>query len=514
MFELLLSLVPIFAVALIFLLTRKTFYALIAGCLVGSIVIAGTDFSLVFELLFYKFLAASEINNLFSVKFFSSSRLLLMFFIFFTNILIAMIHESGLFYGYYNFLRTKVNSKKGAELSSLILGLILFVDDYLSVMTNAKISSMFCSKFAISRMKIAFLVGTLAAPLCTLIPISSWSAEILSTISGSIDTNSLFGMDAFLVYAKSIPFVLFSLCLAASGFFVVLFNSTFGVLKKEESVVCEVKNDNIDELVYGKVNLFQFLIPVFLLISSVVALMAYFGGYPAVGLFASLQKNPFPEKALFFGTLVSVLFSTIYLFSIKMVSVSGVIEAVKIGFFETKDILFLLTFSNMFGRFLSEIGTGRILASAALPYLSPAVFLVAIFILTAMLAFLLGSAWATISIMIPVALPMYSLFDANPEHMLVVIIGAILSAVIFGSGLSPVSELVMMNSRSSKVSHEDFLRVQFDYLFPIGVLSACSFFAINYFLLSGRTLLFCWLIGVAPLIIFSNLYFFFRSRIA
>ncbi len=477
---------------------RRTGLSLLFGS--ASAALICTEFKIIDAALlcWTKFLETTHLNYLLSWQLFlSSDRLPLLLFIVCINLFISLVHKSGVVYGYYNFLSTRLTGKTSAELSCLILGSLLFIDDYLNVMTNGRVSVMLCQKFKIPRLKISFLITCLAAPLCSLIPISSWAAEIIGTISGAIEKTKFQAYEPFYLLASAAPCIFYSIILIIMAFLIVIQRLSFGKILFEEKIV--EKSDVSDEAPshIWKFNIFHFIVPVVGMIFLIIMAMMFFGGYTTStwSMIESLRSNPSPGKALFLGTLTTVIMMIATFLPSKVFKPYQLIEALKEGLSDSKDIIFLIVISNCFGKLISQVGTGQILAEIFLPTVSFHILPTVIFLVSALIAFLLGSSWATMAIIFPTTLPIVDLMtqSLNPTatyNLLLLTIGAILSGVIFGSSFSPVSDLLIMSSKSCKVSHDQYLRVQLEYLPLIGLGAICSF-VISGFLLNSSFLSNC-----------------------
>lgn len=492
-------LLPIAVTVTVFLLLRQTFVALIAGAATAAFILSNFAPVSAIYILGSTFLGATQIASLFSVeKFLEADRLPLLIFIVFLNVIISIIYKSGVVMGYYNFLSKKLKTQRGAEFSTLALGTLLFIDDYLSIMTNTKVSSMLSSKFKIPRVKICLLAGLLAAPFCSIVPISTWAADIVATIAGSLGKNGLDGMDAFFVMTSSAPFAYFSLLMICASVIIVARRHSFGVVRVRELELARNSGaDNDDdegvERIKGsiKMTLMHFLVPIFTMIVSIITSILWFGGYFSVsglGLLQAFKNNSNPPLALLVGTLVSFVLITGSFFSQKLLNRKKLQEATLEGVVESGFIIMLLVCSATFARLIQVLGTGELISSMSTPFLSLSLLPASTFLVTAFLAFLLGSSWATMSLSIATTIPMvqnFALETANLDllqPLIFLCLGAVISGAVFGSGLSPISDLLNMASKSANVTISDYLQAQVYYTLPIGVAALVSFIVAGSFI--------------------------------
>lgn len=505
MIEIIISLIPIFIAIGSFIKLHRTWLALMLGSVSAAIICTNFNFSQTVILLSKSFLGITHLDHLSSwTKFLESDRLPLLLFIVCINLFISLIHKSGIVYGYYNFLSSKLTGKISAEISCLGLGMLLFIDDYLNVMTNGRVSSMLCHKFKVPRIKIGFLVTCLAAPLCSLIPISSWAANIISIISSATEKTSFKEQESFFLLVQATPFMFYSLILIASAFFIVFAQISFGKIKQAELKVESTTSTIIDPIPdhVWKFNIFHFVIPVVGLLLIIITSMLFFGGYLSStnSMIAALRSNESPGKSLLAGTLITVLSMIIFLLPNKLLRPSQLLEVLKEGLLESKDILTLIIVSNVFGKLISNLGTGHLLAKACLSLISIQTLSTSFFLVSAIVAFFLGSSWAAMAIIFPTTLPMldsliFQMPPASIHTLLVTCIGAILSGIIFGSSFSPASDLLLMTSKSCKISLDDYLRVQMEYL-PIIATGPIVSFLISGYLINTNIGL-NWLISIS-----------------
>src|SRR5262249_44330539 len=151
--------------------------------------------------------------------------------------IISLISATGGINAYGRFIRPYIHNARNAESASLILSLLLFIDDYLSNLTTGSVMRPITDQFRIPRVKLAFLVNSMEAPITILSPVSSWVAEIVTQLSNSgINTTpqSLISANPFSVYLDLIPFIFYSFILIASVIFIVRRSISFGLMKQQE----------------------------------------------------------------------------------------------------------------------------------------------------------------------------------------------------------------------------------------------------------------------------------------
>ena len=488
---------PAITLALIFL-TRRTISSIVAGMLTAGLIVTGGSPLQAIKLCFFKVMQTSQLHGLVlwqeGAEF---DKLFLLSFILILSFLISLLTKSGVASSYAGVLGEKIKTKKGAETFSIGLSLLLFIDDYLNSMTTSKISSLITDRLKVSRLKLSFLITAFAAPLCSLAPISSWGAAIVSFIAtGGISDRAggLIAVDPFLTFCGAVPFVFFSLLLVFTTIWMTRKGLSFGQIRLHEQIADSTNN------LFGKAekvtekkeveeknqhSLFFFLGPVLTLIFSVVIGLLSTGGFWLFGgkkTFMQSLTNTNPELALVSSAALVFLFWVLVFVFAKKIKVQDVFEVLVDGFNEIKDIILLLLMAWTLAEFLKDdLQTGVYVASSMMPVVGVKSFPAVVFALASVISFSVGSSWATMSIMFPMVVPMtVTLLQSNPQIGLSMVpvflsIGAILSGVIFGSSLSPTSDLILMTSKNTGVRHTDYLAAQFEYLWPLGLGSFVAF---------------------------------------
>jgi len=397
-------------------------------------------------------------------------------------------------------MKKRLKNSKAAEQGSLFLSLILFADDYLSSITVSSVMPLLTDAFKVPRIKLAFLVTAMAGPLCTLIPISSWGAPILGFISqGGVNTHSSAAQifaDPFLTYAKSIPFIFHSIFIVVAAFMIIKMNISYGVIGKHEQIAKSgdlfggniPKNHNSSALHEdGKVHsLFSFLTPLAVLIFGIFVSILYTGNSSILGginNIASSFRNANMYLSLMIGGFLSLLAaSSLYLFSSKMTP-KELLNGCWSGIKEMAPSIMVLILAWSFADILkTELHTGEYIARGFMKTLRLELVPFAIFILSAIMAFSVGSSWATMAVAFPIAIPMVPALlkltvpvAIGSAQIIYPVIGAVLSGAIFGSSLSPIADLLIITSKNTGVNHFEYIKAQAQYLAPVGFVSAVSF---------------------------------------
>ena len=492
-----LSVVPPLLVLGLGIATHRIVTSLIIGLGLAALIAACGDPINAIALLAHKAWATADINAFSSWATISDSQTILIFlFLINLGIIVAILDHTGCAQAYATMIRKKLKNASQVEQASLLLSLVLFLDDYFSTLTVGSIMRPITDKFRIPPVKLAFLIDSMAAPMAVLMPISSWVAVIMGQIqragiSETITPTTTIVGDPFLTYLSLLPYMFYSFILMVSAWFIVLRRISFGPMRSHELKAHEAA-DSIEfqntKLPASAANatLFDFVAPiaVFMVITLIALLVS--GGYSLFGgpngLIDALRTAK-AAYALALGSVISLAVSIAYLRWRSLLELRIVPSLLLKGaelMAPAMLILFLCwTFGNMLNQ---ELNTGTYIAGLlahTVPLWSvPALF----FVVSSITSFAMGSSWGTIGIIIPIAVPMLLRLaqleipaDIATVPCLFPMLGAILSGAVLGDHVSPISDTTIMSSASTGSYHLDHVYTQLIYVLPvfIGTFTAC-----------------------------------------
>ncbi|MCK4517298.1 hypothetical protein KAT92_00845, partial [Candidatus Babeliales bacterium] len=476
--------VPPILVLLLSMTTHRIILSLFAG--LASATLIFHDFAIIpaIKTTFFRLWEIIQLDHFLSWDaFWKSSNLFIYLFLLFLGIIIVLIRQSGGTQAYARFIYPKLKDKKAAETSSLILSLILFMDEYLNILTVGSIMHPLTDRFKIPRAKLAFLVNAMAASLCIIVPISSWGAFILlqldnSGISPAPGPGALILATPLNIFVQAIPFAFYSLIIIASLFFIVRKKISFGPMRTQELIAEKTGNlygGKMPKMTPHKVSkenasLLDFLFPLILLVSSV--------------LISLVATNFVAERALFIGGSITLTASIIFYLIRKSITFKQLINIFAQGVELMAPSLIVITLAWTFGSILTnDLMTGQFLASKMTGMISIPLFPLLFFVVTTLTTLAIGSAWGSMAIMFPIAIPMLvTLHQASPPILLTDIpsvlptIAAILTGAVAGIHFSPISDVVIMAATSTGAHHIDHIKTQQIYILPVFFASCVSFF--------------------------------------
>jgi len=521
---------PIIVLSFAFL-THRIISAITLGILSATLI--ATDFSIIkaMTMAITYVWQTSELQNMASWDlFFASNSLMMILFSFILGIFTVLLGNTGGACAYRKFVSKRIETKKDAEKASLVLSFFFFLDDYFSSLTVGSVMYPLTDKFKIARAKLAFLVNSIAAPLCVMFPISTWGAIVLlnlqkSGISNILNCNVAIHADPFFLYLGFIPFIFYSIISITSAWFIVLNKISFGLMYKHEKIAQDTEN-----LFGGKIavvrkrrdikvtnsSMIDFLFPLSLLLSSIIIIVLYIGDYRLFGgqnSFVEALKNTQFIKALFIAGCFSLLISTIFYLARKKLNTKTLFHSYIDGLkLIGPSLLVLLLAWSLADLLNNELSAGQFIAKSLVGHLSVQFLPFIFFIVTAIISTTIGSAWGTIAFMIPLAIQMLiSLFNLEvpitPGQLPILFpaLGAILSGAVTGNHISPTADTMVMAATSSGCYHMDHVRTQHTYSIPAFISTAIAFLFTGFFVLYDTTIGLLLSLGVGIIVNFSIL---------
>lgn len=490
-------LTPPLLVLILALVTRKVIPAIITGIISAALI--ATHFSVYQSILLILNIFLEESQLKFFVNFSGSPDHIYTFsFLIFLGIIIALITQTGGIAAYSNLINQNIKSKKSVELTSLVLSFFFFIDDYLNSLTVGCVMQPLTDKFSIPRAKLAFLLNAVSSPLCIIVPISSWVAMIVTNLknSGIAERShelTYIKADPFSIYLNTIPYIFYAFFIIASAWIIVYFNISYGPMYAHEVIA-----QNNSNLFGGKPSLSSitlqekeckigsiknFFIPIASFIISVIFFILYTGNWRYFNgtnsFFQALQETD-SFFSLFIASSISLAVSIIFFVGSKQVNLKQLLIAIKHGFNLMKNSILVLLLAWILGNILkNQLHVGTYLAPLIGQNIPLFLLPLMIFFISMLICASTGSTWGTISIMIPLTVPLLAALENSPLplnpysiSLLYPSLGALLSGSLVGSHISPITDATIMASTSAGSYHLDHVTTQLAYVLPaiIGTL--------------------------------------------
>ena len=472
------SLLPPIVAIVLALISKEVYSSLFLGCLVGALLythfapwdtivaLVGADYGIVSVL--------ADSYNMGIIVFLVT-----------LGIMVDLMNKGGGSEAFGRWAKKTVKSRAGAQLMTMLLGVLIFVDDYFNCLTVGAVMRPVTESHHISRAKLAYVIDATAAPVCMIAPVSSWAAAV----SGYVQSDSINGIELFI---KQIPWNYYCLLTLVMIIVISLLNIDYGSMLTHE-YNAQVKNDlfttperpfagadDYEKPASGKSSVADLLIPVIVLIAVCVISLIWSGGYyDAEGDcyhdFLVSFSNADAGAALALGGLIGCVFTFLYFWARGAMKFEKSMESVPQGFIQMISPILILTFAwtlCSFTRFAlySKVFVINAMAGAGdLKLFLPAV----IFIIGAAIGFATGTSWGTIGIMAPIVV---AVFDYDVEPVLCTIgLAAACSGGVMGDHCSPISDTTIMASAGAHCYHLNHVFTQLPYALTVAGVAFVSF---------------------------------------
>ncbi|MBR4867740.1 MAG: Na+/H+ antiporter NhaC family protein [Clostridia bacterium] len=463
---------PILAIGLA-LITKEVYSSLFVGILAGGIIYSNFNFE-------------TTVTHVFSDGFVGSVadsyNAGILIFLVLLGALVAMMNKAGGSAAFGRWTTKHIKSRIGAQLATIALGVLIFIDDYFNCLTVGSVMRPVTDKAKISRAKLAYLIDATAAPVCIIAPISSWAAAVAGFAAGA-GSNS--GMSLFI---QAIPFNFYALLTILTMVLFAVMKFDFGPMKKHEenakngdlftTGMEDVVND-MNENANPKGKVIDLILPVVFLIIACVVGMIYSGGFfdaEAEGYknFITAFSNSDASVGLVYGSFIAIVFAVIYFLIRRVISFKAIMECIPEGFKAMVPAIMILvcawtlkTMTDSLGAkiFISQLVEG---SAASLQALLPAI----IFLIAVGLSFATGTSWGTFGILIPIVL---SVFGAEDGNITIVAVSACMAGAVCGDHCSPISDTTIMASAGAECNHINHVSTQLPYALMVAGVSFVSY---------------------------------------
>ena len=456
---------PVIAIVLA-LNTKEVYTSLLVGIATGALLYANGNLELALTTLFF-----NEDGGMVS-KLSDSSNVGILVFLVMLGILVALMNKAGGSAAFGRWASTHIHTRAGAQFATLILGMLIFVDDYFNCLTVGSVMRPVTDRQKVSRAKLAYLIDSTAAPICIIAPVSSWAAAVTSSVpEGS-------GINGFTMFLRTIPYNYYALLTLVMSLFLIFTGTDFGSMKLNED---NAKNgdlfttadrpygDDVDDGNDTNGHVIDLIAPVLVLIAACIFGMVYTGGFFEGVDFVTAFANCSASMGLVLGSAIALMFTFVFYRVRGVMTFQDFAACIPEGFKAMVSPMLILTLAWTLSGMTGLLGAKYYVASllsgsaAALQYLLPII----IFVVAVFLAFATGTSWGTFSILVPIVC------HAFPEgEMLVVSIAACLSGAVCGDHCSPISDTTIMASAGAHCSHVNHVSTQLPYAMTAAAISA------------------------------------------
>ena len=451
---------PIVAIALA-LITKEVYSSLFAGIAVGAFFICQGSFSGFLDAVFKDGLIA---------KVSDPSNVGILLFLVILGTMVALMNRVGGSAAFGEWAKKRIKSKVGAQLATICLGVMIFIDDYFNCLTVGSVMRPITDKYKVSHEKLAYLIDSTAAPICIIAPISSWAAAVSGFVPGE---------DGLGLFVKAIPFNFYALFTLLAIVLVVFWKIDFGPMKKYESAG-EMIQAKMDEahIPEGKGKVIDLVLPIILLIFFCTMGMVYTGGLFASGEehrgFVDAFANSDASVGLVLGSFAALLCTIIFYVSRKVLRFGKCMECLPSGFKAMVPAILILSLAWTLKGVTDALEAKQFVAglvsggAAGLMNFMPAI----IFVIAAFLAFATGTSWGTFGILIPIVVAAFGEIDYN---LMVISISACMAGAVCGDHCSPISDTTIMASAGAQCEHVNHVDTQIPYVLYVASVSFVTY---------------------------------------
>ena len=455
---------PIIAIALA-LITKEVYLSLFLGIITGGLLYAN----------FNPWVAINSVTEMYISKVGDAWNAGILIFLAVLGMMVALMNKAGGSSAYGTWASKRIKTKRGGLLSTFILGVVIFVDDYFNCLTVGSVMRPVTDKQKISRAKLSYIIDATAAPVCILAPISSWAAAVTSSATGDVDGFSLF--------LQSIPFNLYALLTLIMVVAISVMNFDYGPMRKYEKMAMEGDiyggtgdeySDTSEDDANTKGKVIDLVLPVLFLIAISIFCMVYTGGIFEGKSFIEAFADSDASMGLALGSLITLIFVFILYVPRKVMTFREFADCLPAGCRQMVPAILILSCAWALGGFCGEmLGAGDFVGtlvqnSSFGSSIMPAIF----FVVAVGLAFATGTSWGTFAILIPIA---QAVFPGEITTILVISISAILAGAVCGDHASPISDTTIMSSAGAQVNHIIHVSTQIPYAMLVAVISFLGF---------------------------------------
>jgi tetracycline resistance efflux pump len=491
------SLIPPLLTILLAVITREILFSLIVGIVVSALML--TQFHLS-ETLYY---LGATIWSLFYIDHgWQLDKLFILSFLLFLGMMTALITANGSSQAFALAVKRKIRNKKEAQLATIFLGFVVFIDDYFNSLVVGNIARPITDRYYISRAKLAYLLDSTAAPICVLAPISSWGAYIIALIGAVFMSHGLTEQSYLGVFIQMIPMNFYALFALLFLILVVIFEIDLGLMFKHEVnaqkglLFDETKGEpmgmNAEIEPDHRGTSAGLLIPIILL-SVTTLLMIGLTGYQAIsarGLsftWIHLVEHADIYFSLFIGGLTGL--GTVIMLSLRQqVSVRHMSQACYLGLRSMLPAVCILLVAWMMAHMIEALGSGLYMANLMVGYLPAYALPAVIFVVAGLTAFATGTSFATFAIMLPIAV---ELALGSHTALMLPLMAAVLAGAVCGDHCSPISDTTILSSTGAGCHHMDHVLTQLPYTLVVAGISLVGFLVLGITYSVGWSLLCC-----------------------
>lgn len=460
---------PVIAIALA-LITKEVYSSLFLGVLTGAFLNAGFDL-------------VGTLNQVFQegmLKVLSDKwNVGILIFLIILGMMVQLMNRAGGSAAFGQWASTHIKSRAGAQLATMVLGCLIFIDDYFNCLTVGSVMRPVTDKYNISRAKLAYLIDSTAAPVCIIAPISSWAAAVSGFVKGE---------NGISIFIQSIPYNFYALLTLIMMLLIIFLGIDYGPMKVHEDNALKgdlfttgITEEAAETMKKGEKigSVIDLVLPIVMLIICCVIGMIYTGGFFEDKGFVDAFANSDASVGLVLGSAVALLITVAFYLLRQSLPFADCMDCLPEGFKQMVPAMLILSFAWALKAMTDSLGAAKYVAALVessagnlMNFLPAIIFLIAVF-----LAFASGTSWGTFGILIPIVV---SCFQGVDHQLMIISISACMAGAVCGDHCSPISDTTIMSSAGAQCIHLNHVTTQIPYAMTVAVVSFFTFLVAGF----------------------------------
>ena len=465
------ALLPPLVAIILALITKEVYSSLFVGIVVGALIYSGFKFE-------------GTVTQIFEggiIKVLSDSyNVGILIFLVILGSVVCMMNKAGGSAAFGRWASKKIHTRVGAELAAIILGILIFIDDYFNCLTVGSVMRPVTDRHHVSRAKFAYLIDATAAPVCIIAPISSWAAAV----SGFVE-----GQDGLAIFVRTIPYNFYAILTIVMMVGMVLMKTEFGAMRTHEinalngdlytTSARPYENATDDETPNPRGKVIDLVIPIVMLVICCVISMIYTGGFFSGTDFVTAFSQSDASTGLAMGSAFGLVFAIIFYMIRRVVNFRDCMGCIPEGFKAMVPAIMILTFAWTLKAMTDSLGAAVFVEEAmrsvagGIEVILPAI----IFLVGCGLAFATGTSWGTFGILIPIVV---AVFEKSSPEMMIISMSACMAGAVCGDHCSPISDTTIMASAGAQCDHVTHVSTQLPYAILAAAVSFVTYIVAGF----------------------------------
>ena len=465
------ALLPPLVAIILALITKEVYSSLFVGIVVGALIYSGFKFE-------------GTVTQIFEggiIKVLSDSyNVGILIFLVILGSVVCMMNKAGGSAAFGRWASKKIHTRVGAELASIILGILIFIDDYFNCLTVGSVMRPVTDRHHVSRAKFAYLIDATAAPVCIIAPISSWAAAVSGFVKGQ---------DGLAIFVRTIPYNFYAILTIVMMVGMVLMKTEFGAMRTHEinalngdlytTSARPYENATDDETPNPRGKVIDLVIPIVVLVICCVISMIYTGGFFSGTDFVTAFSQSDASTGLAMGSAFGLVFAIIFYMIRRVVNFRDCMGCIPEGFKAMVPAIMILTFAWTLKAMTDSLGAAVFVEEAmrsvagGIEVILPAI----IFLVGCGLAFATGTSWGTFGILIPIVV---AVFEKSSPEMMIISMSACMAGAVCGDHCSPISDTTIMASAGAQCDHVTHVSTQLPYAILAAAISFVTYIVAGF----------------------------------